>query len=213
MPFKRRPCNIGSKNVRSRWHYLCRAKSCKIIATGSASPVLVAHSSESGVGRWTIIKISTLSFYEYCELVGINDLPQLPSELKPSQLATLSSEKLEDLMRSLAVLQKYFHRYLLVGGFPEIALSDDVPFAQRILREDVIDKVLKRDLIVLFNVRNVAELEKVFLYLCIHSGGLITIDTIAKEIGGVARQTVSNYLNLLEAANLIYISNPVEDRR
>lgn len=46
--------------------------------------------------------------------------------------------------------------------------------------------------------------------MCIHSGGLITVDTIAKEIGGVARQTVSNYLNLLEAANLIYISNPVE---
>lgn len=185
-------------------------KSCKVIATGSASPVLAAHASESGVGRWTIIKIPTLSFYEYCELVGINDLPVLPPELKLSRLGTLPPEKLEDLMRSLAVLQKYFHRYLLVGGFPEIALSDDVPFAQRILREDVVDKVLKRDLTVLFNVRNVAELEKVFLYLCIHSGGLVTIETIAKEIGGVARQTVSNYLNLLEAANLIYISNPVE---
>lgn len=185
-------------------------KSCKVIATGSASPVLVAHATESGVGRWTIIKIPTLSFYEYCELVGINDLPELPPELKPSQLGTLLSEKLEDIMRSLAVLQKYFHRYLLVGGFPEIALSDDAPFAQRVLREDVVDKVLKRDLTVLFNIRNVAELEKIFLYLCIHSGGLITIDTIAKEIGGVARQTVSNYLNLLEAANLIYISNPVE---
>ncbi|MCL4417657.1 MAG: DUF2341 domain-containing protein, partial [Actinobacteria bacterium] len=185
-------------------------RSCKIIATGSASPVLVAHASESGVGRWTIIKIPTLSFYEYCELVRIKDLPKLPSEFKPSQLGTLSSEKLGSLMHSLAVLQKYFHRYLLIGGFPEIALSDDIPFTQRILREDVVDKVLKRDLTVLFNVRNVAELEKVFLYLCIHSGGLVTIDTIAKEIGGVARQTVSNYLSLLETANLIYISNPVE---
>lgn len=185
-------------------------KSCKVIATGSASPVLAAHASESGVGRWTIIKIPTLSFYEYCEMVGLNDRPELSRELKPSQLSTLSPKKLEDLMRSLSVLQKYFHRYLMVGGFPEIALSDDVPFAQRILREDVVDKVLKRDLTVLFGVRNVAELEKVFLYICIHSGGLITIDTIAKEIGGVARQTVSNYLSLLEAANLIYISNPVE---
>lgn len=42
-------------------------KSCKVIATGSASPVLVAHTAESGVGRWTIIRIPTLSFYEYWE--------------------------------------------------------------------------------------------------------------------------------------------------
>ncbi|MEW6183296.1 MAG: ATP-binding protein [Bacillota bacterium] len=185
-------------------------KSCKVIATGSASPILAAHTAESGVGRWTIIKIPTLSFYEYCELVGVKDLPELPKKLKPSQLAILPANKLAELMHSLMMLQKHFHRYLLLGGFPEIALSDDVPFAQRVLREDVVDKVLKRDLTVLFNVRNIAELEKVFLYLCIHSGGLITIDTIAKEIGGVARQTVSNYLNLLAAANLIYISNPVE---
>ncbi|MEW6696829.1 MAG: ATP-binding protein [Bacillota bacterium] len=94
------------------------------------------------------------------------------------------------------------------GGFPEIALSDDIPFGQRVLREDVVDKVLKRDLTVLFNVRNVAELEKVFIYLCIHSSNLIAVDAIAKEIG-VARATVSNYINLLEAANLIYVSNPV----
>ncbi|MGQ5712273.1 ATP-binding protein [Desulforudis sp. DRI-14] len=181
----------------------------KIVATGSASPVLAAQAAESGVGRWTVIRIPTLSFYEYCELINVRDRPKLRPEIKPSQLARLSRHELDDLMRSLSALEKYFHRYLLIGGFPEIALSDDLPFAQRILREDVVDKVLKRDLTALFGVRNVAELEKVFLYLCIHSGGLITIDTLAKEIG-VARQTVSNYLSILEAANLIYISNPVE---
>lgn len=183
-------------------------KTCKIVATGSASPILVAQTAESGVGRWAVIKIPTLSFYEYCELVGVSDKPVLPSKIKPTSLSHLPPKELEDIMRSLAVLQKYFHRYLLVGGFPEIALSDDIPFAQRVLREDVVDKVLKRDLTVLFNVRNVAELEKVFIYLCIHSSNLIAVDTIAKEIG-VARATVSNYINLLEAANLIYVSNPV----
>lgn len=190
-------------------HLYDHKQTCKVVATGSASPVLVAQASESGVGRWTLIKIPTLSFYEYCELRGITDLPELPKDMKPSRLPNVSAMELEELMRALYVLQKYFNRYLLVGGFPEIALSDDIPFAQRVLREDVVDKVLKRDLTVLFGVRNVAELEKIFLYLCIHSGGLVAIDNISKEIG-VSRQTVSNYLNLLEAANLIYISNPIE---
>lgn len=184
-------------------------QSCKVIATGSASPILAAQAAESGVGRWTVIKVPTLSFYEYCELMGLPDLPNLPGELKPSKLNLLQPKELGNLIRSLSVLQKVFNRYLLIGGFPEIALSDDVPFAQRVLREDVVDKVLKRDMTVLFGVRNVAEMEKIFLYLCIHSGSLVAIDNISKEIG-VARQTVSNYLNLLEAANLIYISNPIE---
>lgn len=189
-------------------HFYDHRPTWKIVATGSASPVLAAQVSESGVGRWTVIRIPTLSFYEYCDLLNLPDRPRLRS-VKPSQLSKLDPFELADIMRSLSVLQKHFHRYLLLGGFPEIALSDDVPFAQRLLREDVVDKVLKRDITVLFGVRNVAELEKVFLYLCIHSGGLITIDTVAKEIG-VARQTVVNYLNILEAANLMYVSQPVD---
>lgn len=193
-----------------RWlkHFYDHQPTWKIVATGSMSPVLTARVAESGVGRWTVIKIPTLSFYEYCELLSLPDRPRLPN-VKPSQLGNLDPFELADIMRSLSALQKHFHRYLLVGGFPEIALSGDVPFAQRVLREDVVDKVLKRDITVLFGVRNVAELEKVFLYLCIHSGGLITIDTVAKEIG-VARQTVANYLSILEAANLIYVSQPVD---
>ncbi|MGB9792568.1 MAG: ATP-binding protein, partial [Thermacetogeniaceae bacterium] len=106
-------------------------------------------------------------------------------------------------------LQRHFHRYLLIGGFPELALSDDTSFAQRILREDVADKVLKRDLTALFGTRNVNDLEKIFLYLCLHSGGIVVQEAIAKELQ-VSRQTVANYLTLLEQSNLVYISDPVE---
>src|SRR5690606_32761501 len=59
--------------------------SYKIMATGSASPILTTKMSESGVGRWTQIKIPTLSFYEYIELIGANK-PHLPKNIKPTQL-------------------------------------------------------------------------------------------------------------------------------
>jgi hypothetical protein len=45
--------------------------------------------------------------------------------------------------------------------------------AQRLLREDIIDKVLKRDMTALFGVRRVLDLEHTFLYLCMHDGGLL----------------------------------------
>ena len=43
----------------------------RVVATGSASPVLVKGSRESGAGRWTVIQVPTMSFFEYCELIGV----------------------------------------------------------------------------------------------------------------------------------------------
>ena len=65
----------------------------------------------------------------------------------------------------MSFLQPHFIRYLQVGGFPELALSSDDVYAQRILREDIVDKALKRDLPSIYAIRNINDLEKVFLYL------------------------------------------------
>jgi len=181
----------------------------RLTATGSASPVIVQGASDSGVGRWTTIPVPTLSFYEYCELLAVTERPKLSPGVKPTNLFKMLSPQLSSLMNQLTPLQKHFHRYLTVGGFPELALSRDDFYAQRILREDVVDKVLKRDIPALFNIRNASMLEKVFLYLCFHSSGIINISAISKELSNTPNTTVSNYIQLLERANLIYISNPI----
>ncbi|WP_054694022.1 ATP-binding protein [Syntrophomonas palmitatica] len=183
--------------------------SYRIMVTGSASPLLENRASESGVGRWITLKIPTLSFFEYLELIQARDLPILQQNIQPAWLHNLTRKELADIMIRLSPLQSYFSRYLLIGGFPELVLSDDTVYAQRVLREDVADKVLKRDLTALFGTRNVIDLEKIFLFLCLYSGNIISQDTIASEVG-VSRQTVSNYLSIMEQANLIYISNPLE---
>ena len=102
-------------------------------------------------------------------------------------------------------------RYLQVGGFPELALASNDLMAQQIMREDVVDKVLKRDLPSLYNIRSATELERIFLYLCNISSEIVSFTSIAKELGGVTRPTVENYVNYLESANLIYQSWPVEN--
>ncbi|WP_232336775.1 ATP-binding protein [Planococcus lenghuensis] len=180
----------------------------KIVATGSASPLISSKINESGAGRWTQIKVPTLSFYEYIELIRVPK-PVLENGIKPTSLVQLSDKELSKLMISLIPLQKHFHQYLLIGGFPEVAITDDIPFAQKIIREDVVDKVIKRDIVSLFNVRNVPEFEKIFLYLCMTSSNIVVQETIAKEVG-VTRKTISNYIELLEHANLIYSSRPVD---
>lgn len=58
----------------------------------------------------------------------------------------------------------------------------------------------------LYNIRNATELERIFLYLCNVSSEIVSVEAIAKELNGVSRPTVENYIQYLESANLIYQS-------
>lgn len=180
----------------------------RVMATGSASPILNEKMPESGVGRWTQIQIPTLSFYEYLELREIQ-IPSIDKSIGPTSLIQLNEDVLTQLMNDLQSLEKHFHRYLLIGGFPEIARTDDISYAQRIIREDVVDKVLKRDMVSLFNVRNIDELEKIFIYLCMTTGNIIEVTTISSSME-ISRATVNKYMDFLEMANLIYIAYPTD---
>ena len=181
----------------------------KVVATGSASPALIKGNQESGAGRWSTIQVPTMSFYEYCELLDV-DRPSLPNDLKITPLLYKTQQERTNIMLQLSKVQNHFNRYLQVGGFPELALADNDVMAQQIMREDVVDKVLKRDLPSLYNIRNATELERIFLYLCNVSSAIVSVEAIAKELSGVSRPTVENYIQYLESANLIYQSWPVD---
>ena len=180
----------------------------QVVATGSASPALIKGNQESGAGRWTVIQVPTMSFYEYCEILNLNR-PELPKNFKATQMLHMTQQDRTRIMMQLSKVQNHFNRYLQVGGFPELALADNDLMAQQVMREDVVDKVLKRDLPSLYNIRNATELERIFLYLCNVSSEIVSIEAIAKELSGVSRPTVENYIQYLESANLIYQSWPV----
>ncbi len=75
--------------------------------------------------------------------------------------------------------------------------------AQKLLREDIVDKALKRDMTALFGVRRVLELEKTFLYLCLHDGGILDMSSLSSSLE-VKKPTANSFLDVLEAAHLIY---------
>lgn len=181
----------------------------RVVATGSASPALLKGSTESGAGRWSVIPVPTLSFYEYCALLGF-EVKDLDPAVRPTYFQRLSQIERNRVMLKLSAVQNHFIRYLQVGGFPELALASNNALAQQALREDVVDKVLKRDLPSLYNIRNSTELERIFLYLCNISSQIVSFEAISRELDGVSRATVENYVRYLESANLIYMSYPVE---
>ncbi len=182
-------------------HQVDFRKDRRIAFTGSAMP-LVEADQESGVGRWHTIRLTTLSFYEYLQIKRLQ-LPALPTLRSLRDLfdwAPPDFYRVTDLGRDYV---GHFHEYLLRGGFPQTAQVDSVTQAQRLLREDIIDKVLKRDMTALFGVRRVLDLEHTFLYLCLHDGGLLDMVDLCSNLE-VKRPTAQHFIELLEATHLIY---------
>lgn len=177
----------------------------RVIFTGSATPLLQS-SQESGVGRWHAIRLSTLSFYEYLHIRKL-DLPELPPLDDLTGVAAYSPSELLRLQELARPYVAHFHEYVVRGGFPQTALVDSVNQAQRLLREDIIDKVLKRDMTALFGVRRILDLESTFLYLCMHDGGLLDMPALCSNLE-VKRPTAQHFIELLEATHLIYRLQP-----
>lgn len=185
-------------------------KDIRLIATGSASPVLEKGTTDSGTGRWTVLKIPTMSFFEYCQLLQLEKLPELPEKLRLTGLVNMTDAELGDIMNRFEPMTQHFNRYLMIGGFPELVLSDDDVYAQRMLREDVVDKVIKRDVLSLFNIRSPLLMEKLFLYLCMNSTEIFSITTAAKELENTSVSTLESYIDALQMSNLIYLAKPMD---
>ena len=192
--------------------------------------VSIKQTKESGVGRWVNVTVPTLSFYEYCVLLSStkqekeitsiftnyksvigNIKKQIPKDFKITNLEKMSTEELKNLINILEPIKEDFKRYLFIGGFPEaVKITDDVAM-QKILREDLVEKAIKNDIPETFKVRNISTLENIFTYLCYESGNIISYNKIARTLEEVSVPTVQDYIGLLEKANLIYISSPLNE--
>jgi predicted AAA+ superfamily ATPase len=187
-------------------HQVDFQKDRRIAATGSATP-LVTEAQESGVGRWHTIPLATLSFYEYLQIKQVAVPATLPRLRSLAQLFDWPQERFVAVAADARHLVGHFHEYLLRGGYPQTALIENISQAQQLLREDILEKVLKRDMTVLFGVRRVLELEQTFLYLVMHDGGILDMAQLCHNLE-VKKPTASNFIALLESAHLIHRLQP-----
>lgn len=162
------------------------------IASGSAAAALRLKSDESGAGRFTDFLLPPLTFHEYVTLLGEVALVAAPSPPSPWFTAV-------DLGR----LNQLFVDYLNVGGYPEVALSPVIRADPgRYVRQDIIDKVLLRDLPSLYGIADIQELNSLFTALAYNTSNEISLDTLSQS-AGIAKNTIKRYLEYLEAAFLV----------
>ncbi len=165
--------------------------SVKFITSGSAAAALKLKSQESGAGRFTEFILPPLTFHEYIELKGLSKL--------------INIEDNDYSINNIEEFNKHFIDYINYGGYPEVIFSEEIRSDPgRYIRNDIIDKVLLRDLPSLYGIQDIQELNSLFTSIAYNSGDEFSLDKLSKN-SGVAKNTIKKYLTYLEAAFLIKI--------
>lgn len=176
----------------------------KFIVSGSAAAALRLHSTESGAGRFTDFMLPPLTFQEFIHLRNKNHL------MRGSFIDYNNSKMPYMLSHNVDELNEEFLQYLNYGGYPEVILSDKIQNDMgRYVKNDIVDKVLLRDLPSLYGIKDVQELNRFFSYIAYNTGNEFSYETMSQE-SGIQKETLKKYLEYLEAAFLIKVLNKVD---
>jgi hypothetical protein len=156
----------------------------KVVATDSAASVLRGGARESGQGRWDELRMEGLSFREFLRLyMGIAGGPEAGPDRFP------------------AAHPEAFERYLAIGGFPEHALSENLPDVRRRLRSDIVERAILRDLAG-SSVEDPGRVRDLFVYLMQESGAEFVSSHRANDLRA-DRRSVESWVDLLEETLLL----------
>lgn len=176
-------------NLPSVLKYLYDTYAIKFIVTGSSAYYLKNQFTESLAGRKKLFEVYPLSFGEMLTFRGIQAGP-----LTYEQAACFVRAEYERL-------KNYYEDYILFGGFPEVVLADKAADKQDLI-SDILSSYINFDILTLSDIRDPANLYKLIKLLAVRVGTKIDVAKLTSLVG-LARQTVENYLNLLEQSYLI----------
>jgi predicted AAA+ superfamily ATPase len=177
----------------------------KFVVSGSAAAALKLQSQESGAGRFTDFMLPPLTFMEFIQLKGNNQL------LKEALLDWGGKQVLFYSTSFIKDLNEQFINYINFGGYPEVIFSEEMQSNPgRYIRNDIIDKVLLRDLPSLYGIQDVQELNRLFTMLAYNTGNEFSYEKISQASGGVPKATIKKYMEYLEAAFLLKMVRRVD---
>lgn len=188
------------------------------VASGSAAAALKYKSLESGAGRFTEFNLPPLTFHEFLKFKslkkeGLKDLVDIVQLIEHD----LNDEILSEILslfdeKNLTRLNEEFVDYINYGGYPEVIFSPEIRLNPgRFLRNDILDKVILRDLPSLYGIRNVQELNTFFTMLSYNTGNEVSYEELSKN-SGIQDITIRRYIEYLEAAFLIKVLHKISQK-
>ena len=186
----------------------------RVTATSSATAALRNRLVESGVGRWSEQHLMPYLFTEYLDLIG-----------RPYDIP--AGETLADTLLSLPQgqpapreLDAERHRFMLVGGFPELHAPDhrrdrhdgqsdediehyDILESQDSLHREAVERAVYKDIPQSFGVNSPALLERLLYVLAGQITGILSPTKICGDLG-MSQPTFDRYLSYLESTFLVF---------
>lgn len=174
-------------------------KGDKFVGSGSAAAALRMKSIESGAGRFTDFMLPPLTFLEY---LAFNNQSAL---VVPSDKTAIRLDSID-----IDTLNNSFVNYINYGGYPEVVFSEKIrQNPGQYIKNDIIDKVLLRDLPSLYGISDIQELNQLFVHIAFRSGNEFSYESLSTE-SGIRKDTIRKYLQYLEAAFLIKVVNKID---
>lgn len=164
-------------------------KNIQLIVSGSSSFEIKSKFKDSLVGRTVDFELYPLDFEEFLSFREEKIDLKIP-------LTSFHFQKLKNL---------YFE-YLWYGGYPKIVLESEVEKKEKYLQQ-IIDTYIRRDIRDLANVKEIQKFNNLIKILASQSGQLLNIAELSKTVG-LSKQTIENYLFILENTYVIKLIPP-----
>lgn len=168
-------------------------KKIKLIISGSSSFSIKSKFKDALVGRTVDFEIFPLSFEEFLEFKEYKISPEI-----------LKKPALTD--KKIGELTNLFKEYVLYGGYPKIVLTENLAAKEKYLQQ-IIDTYIKKDIRDLANIRDLDKFNKLVEVLASQSGQLLDVSELSNTCR-LAKQTVENYLFILENTYIIKLLRP-----
>ena len=171
----------------------------KIFATGSSSLGIQMKFQDAFVGRKLIFNLYSLSFREFLFFKGQKklayNLPDTPFNQKEDPTRFFKNNCF-----------RHFNEFLIFGGYPRVVLEEDYDKKEKLLGE-IVSSYIYKDMRSLFNIGDITKFNNLVKVLASQIGSLINISGLAQTIE-ISRQTVSNYISILQNSFVISLLSP-----
>lgn len=156
----------------------------KIFVTGSSSQMLSREIGTKLTGRHISFEVFPLSFSEFLRFNN----------------ASVGAE-LEYLARK-ATVRKLFLDYLKYGGFPEVALKEPADDKELLLK-NYFEDLLYRDIVTRHEIRDVANLRNLAVYLLTNVAKLTSVSKLKKNFT-ISQDKTEHYLSAIMESYLLF---------
>jgi len=183
----------------------------KLIVSGSSSLMIKHKFKDTLAGRKQVFEINPLDFEEF---LTFKDSP-LAERKKQIDLRTIiENKKLPDMKELKYLIPEFttnFDEFAVFGGYPGVVLKQ--PVEDKIyLLADIYSSYIRKDIKDFAQINNVSAFNRLIELLTYQIGGMVNLSELTNSLN-ISRQTIENYLFLLENTYVLSLLPPYYTNR